>query len=120
MTVETIMHNGEEKIILSPTDYQDLIDARDHAIAMREVAAGAPTLTSAELDEFLAAKTPLTFWRRRAGLTQSALAAKIGVSQAFLAQLERGQRRGTVDVYLKLAPVFGLRVEDLVNSDDHA
>jgi len=104
----------DDTVTLTWTEYEDLVDARDHAIAMRDVANGAPTLTDAELDDFLNAKTPLAFWRRRAGLTQVALAAKVGISQPFLAQLEAGVRRGNVEQLLKLARTFGIRVEDLI------
>ena len=109
-----------DTITISRTEYEDLVDARDHAIAMREVASGAPTLTDAELDDFIAAKTPLAFWRRRADLTQAQLAAKVGVSQAFLAQLERGTRTGPVGLHAKLARALGVRIEDLLSGDRNA
>jgi DNA-binding XRE family transcriptional regulator len=106
-------HSGDT-ITLSREEYEDLIDARDHAIAMRDVASGAATLSDAELDDFIAAKTPLAFWRHRAGLTQARLAEMVGVSQAFLAQLEGGVREGGVGLHLKLANALKVRVEDLV------
>ena len=46
----------DDPITLTLEEYEDLIDARDHAVAN-----GAPTLTDAELDDFLAVKAPLTF-----------------------------------------------------------
>ncbi len=114
MAIETITLNGEEKIVMSRRDYEDLIDARDHTWAMRDVAAGAPTLTSHELDDYLAAKTPLAFWRRRAGLTATALAAQVGISQAYLTQLEQAQRAGSLALHAKLARALGIRIEDLM------
>jgi DNA-binding XRE family transcriptional regulator len=117
MTIETITQNGEEKVVLRRRDYEDLIDARDHAVAMRDIVAGAPTLTAVELDDYLAAKTPLAFWRRRAGLTQAALAESVGISQPFLAQLEQGVRTGSIAIHAKLARALGIRIEDLVNED---
>jgi DNA-binding XRE family transcriptional regulator len=89
-------------------------DARDHAIAMRDVATGAPVLTENELDAFLAAPSPLPFWRKRAGMTQTALARKAGITQAFLAQIETGSRDGTVAVLKRISDVLGLRIEDLI------
>jgi transcriptional regulator with XRE-family HTH domain len=44
------------------------------------------------------------------------LARKVGVSQAFLAQMELGTRTGTIGVYLKLAPALGVRIKDLVEA----
>ncbi|MDI3309513.1 MAG: helix-turn-helix transcriptional regulator [Acetobacteraceae bacterium] len=96
-------------------EYEDLIDARDHALALRDVATGAmETLTAAELDEYLAAPTPLAFWRRRRGLTQAALAATVGITQPYLAQIETGKRSGDVRLYARLAKALRLRIEDLV------
>jgi hypothetical protein len=55
---------------LTRGEYEDLIDARDHAQAMCDIASGAAeTLTEAEVDAYLASATPLAFWRRHRGLT---------------------------------------------------
>jgi DNA-binding XRE family transcriptional regulator len=105
---------ADETVTLTRDEYQDLVDARDHAVAMRDIAAGAPTLTDAELDEFLASPTATAFFRRRAGLTQVELAGRVGVSQAYLAQVETGARTGSVNLYVKLARALDVRVEDLV------
>jgi DNA-binding XRE family transcriptional regulator len=106
--------DGMERVSLPRSEYQDLIDARDHAIAMRDVAAGAPVLTENELDGFLAASSPLAFWRKRAGMTQTALAQKAGITQAFLAQIETGSRDGTVAVLKRISKALGVRIEDLI------
>ena len=114
MTVETIMQDGRERVVLDRDDYEDLIDARDHAIAMRDISSGAVPLTSQEMAVYLASPTPLTFWRKRSGKTQSALAAEAGVSQPFLAQLEAGRRTGTVAVLARVAQALDVRIDDLV------
>jgi len=117
MNIETIIHNGQKRIVMDLAEYENLIDARDHAIAMRDIAGGADTLTSAEMDEYLAAPTPLAFWRKRSGMTQATLAAEVGVSQPFLAQLEGGKREGAVGVLAKLARALRVRLDDLVESE---
>jgi DNA-binding XRE family transcriptional regulator len=106
---------ADETVTLTRNEYENLVDARDHAIAMREIAAGAPTLTDAELDEFLASPSAMAFFRRRGRLTQVELARKVGVSQAYLAQVETGARTGPVSLYVKLARALDVRVEDLVD-----
>ncbi len=106
--------DGTDHVSLPRAEYQDLIDARDHAIAMRDIAAGAPVLSEAELDAFLAAATPLAFWRKRAALTQAALAKKAGITQPFLAQIESGAREGTVTILHRIAQALGIRIEDLI------
>lgn len=107
-----------DTITLSRAEYQDLVDARDHAIAMRDVATSAmETLGESDLDAYLDAVTPLAFWRKHRGLTQTALAMHAGISQAFLAQIETGKRVGSVDVLAKVAKVLRVRIEDLVTDD---
>lgn len=106
--------DGTDHVSLPRAEYQDLIDARDHAIAMRNVATGAAVLSESELDAFLAATSPLAFWRNRAGLTQAALAEKAGITQPFLAQIESGARDGTVTVLHRIAKALSIRIEDLI------
>jgi DNA-binding XRE family transcriptional regulator len=114
LAVETLIQNGRERVILDRAEYEDLIDARDHAVALREIAAGADALTSEEMEAYLAAPTPLAFWRKRSGKTQAALAAEVGVSQPFLAQIEAGKRNGTVAVLARVAQALSVRIDDLV------
>jgi DNA-binding XRE family transcriptional regulator len=105
----------DDTVTLTRQEYQDLIDARDHVLAVREVAAGRmETISSDELPAYLAAATPLAFWRRKRGLTQAALAEQVGITQPYLAQIETGKRTGEVGLYVKLARALRLRVEDLV------
>ena len=82
---------------------------------MRDVARGAlETLSEAELDAYLAAPTPLAFWRRQRGLTQAALALTLGVSQPYMAQLEHGRRRGDAQLFARAARALRVRMEDLL------
>ena len=92
---------GNELVVLAAQEFQDLIDARDAAMAMADVRSGRTDLLSeTELDQYLAAATPLAFWRRKRGLTQAQLAEAARISQAYLSQIEgaisipsRGLRR---------------------------
>jgi DNA-binding XRE family transcriptional regulator len=93
-------------------------DARDHAMALRDIAAGEGVLSADEMAAYLEAATPLAFWRKRAGKTQAELAKQVGVSQPFLAQLEAGRRTGTVAVLARLARTSGVRIDDLVERQD--
>jgi DNA-binding XRE family transcriptional regulator len=104
-------------VTITDTEYQELVDARDHAVAMRDVANGTlETLTDAEMDAYLAAPTPLAYWRKRRGITQTALAARIHRSQPYIAQLESGARSGDVVTLSAIGRVLGTRIEDLIAS----
>jgi DNA-binding XRE family transcriptional regulator len=116
MTIQTtISPDGQRLVTMTAEDYQDLIDARDAEAAMRAVAAGTlQTLSGGDVDAYLAAATPLAFWRKHRGFTQADMAQEIGVSQPYLAQLENGQREGSVSVYQRLARRLGLSVDELL------
>jgi DNA-binding XRE family transcriptional regulator len=107
---------GEELVVPSREEYEDLLDARDHALAMAAHARGDdPGLTDAELDEYLLAPTPLAYWRKRRGVKQSVLAEAAGISQPYLAQLESGRRTSAnIAVYTRLAKRLAVRIEDFV------
>ena len=107
--------NDTHMVTLTRAAYEDLIDARDHALAMRDIASGAlETLTGAEVDAYLAAPSPLAFWRRHRGLTQAVLAARVGIAQSSLAQAETGRRGLKVETYARLAKALKTRIEDLL------
>jgi DNA-binding XRE family transcriptional regulator len=120
--VRTKTPSGEDITILPTADYERLMeiveetgDRRDSEIALLEIAAGSvELLTHVEVTELLAAPTPLAFWRRRRGLTQAALADAVGISQAYLAQIEGGKRTGDVKVYQRVASVLRVDVDDLL------
>ena len=104
-----------ETVTLPRQEYEDLVDARDHAVAMRDVRTGVmEMLSEAEVAAYLQAVTPLAFWRQKRGLTQTVLAGALGKSQPYLAQLEAGKRIGDVNLYANLAKLLRIRIEDLV------
>jgi len=116
MSVQTISTpSGDELVVITRAEYEDLVDASDHAAAMAAYRGGDdPGLTDAEMDGYLAATSPLVFWRKRRGLTQTALAEAAGLSQAYLAQIETGKRVGDVGVLARIARRLGVRIEDLI------
>ena len=46
--------------------------------------------------------------RKRAGLTQAALAERIGLDQSGVSRIERGERPVTVDVLVAIARALGV------------
>ncbi|USG63979.1 helix-turn-helix domain-containing protein [Brevibacillus ruminantium] len=55
--------------------------------------------------------------RKKANLTQSALADKIGISQASIAQYETGNRLPETPVLLDLSRLFEIDLNELVGND---
>ncbi len=120
--VRTKTPAGEDIVLVPLAEYERLRelaeDAHDSLIverALAELAGGGVELIShADVSALLAAPSPLAFWRKRRGLTQAALAKTTKISQAYLAQIERGTRKGDVALYQSLAEALKLDVEDLL------
>ena len=73
------------------------------------------TLDWISIDPILAVRLALRRAREDAGLTQAALAKKMGISQQAYAKLESPDANLTMDTLLRAAKALGMRVElDLV------
>jgi transcriptional regulator with XRE-family HTH domain len=57
---------------------------------------------------------PVRAWREYRGLNQGQLASIVGISRAYLAQIEGGERTGTVEVMARIARALGRNIEDLI------
>jgi transcriptional regulator with XRE-family HTH domain len=77
--------------------------AADAAAARKAIARNEETISEAEMDDLLAAKTPLAFWRRKRGLTQAQLAKTTGIAQGFLSEIEAGHKTGAADDLKRIA-----------------
>src|SRR6202140_5576349 len=119
MPVMTKTPKGDEIVILSRKEYDRLLvaaneDATDAAVARKAINRNEETLSEAEMDELLAARTPLAFWRKKRGLTQAGLARAAGIAQGFLSEIESGLKTGDVTVRQRIAAALEISLLDLV------
>ena len=119
MPVMTKSPKGDDIVILSRKEYDRLLaaadeDAVDAAIAKKAIARNEETLSEAEVNELLAARTPLAFWRKKRGLTQTELAKAAGIAQGFLSEIESGLKTGDVTVLQRIAIALEISLLELV------
>lgn len=57
---------------------------------------------------------PIRAWRDHRHFNQAQLAALVGISRAYLAQIEGGERTGTLDVMARIARALGCLIEQLI------
>jgi transcriptional regulator with XRE-family HTH domain len=57
---------------------------------------------------------PVRAWREYRNLNQGQLAAVVGISRAYLTQIEGGERTGTLEVTARIARALGCRIEQLI------
>ena len=126
MPVMTKTPKGDDIVILARKEYDQLIAAAGENAADAEAARraldrrkkGEHTLTSAEVDQLLAAKTPLAFYRKRAGLTQATLAERAAIAQGFLSEIEAGRKSGDIRTLRRIADLLKISLDDLVVTPD--
>ena len=98
--------------LLHKAEELDDVTAFDHAT--RELAEGRDELVPAEVvDRLLAGENPVKVWREHRRLTQAALAEPAGVSQSYVAMIERGDRTGRIEALRRIADVLGVSLDDL-------
>ena len=119
MPVMTKSPKGYDIVILSRKEYDRLLvaaneDVTDAAVAKKAIARNEETLSEAEMDELLAAKTPLAFWRKKRGLTQTDLAKSAEIAQGFLSEIESGLKTGDVTVLQRIAIALEISLLELV------
>ena len=92
-----------------------LEDAEDRAAidrALRADEAG-ETVPGEVAHAILDGVPPLRAWRQHRGLTLDTLGERTGVSKGYLSQVENGRKRGTLDLFRRLAAVLDVTLDDL-------
>ena len=83
------------------------------AVLARVEAETEPLISEEDMDAYLAAPTPLAFWRKKRGLPIAEIAGKVGIAEEELAAMERGLRAPSAPVLGKLADALGLTADAL-------
>ena len=124
MNVQTINRDGKPEYVVLPwAEYQALLEAAEDAIdgalldVFREkLASGEEEMVpSAVVDALLDGANPVKVWREYRGLTQDKLATQVGISKAYLCQIETGKREGAIKTLRAIATALGVTVDDLQN-----
>ena len=114
--------SGERLVVLPEADYvamrealEDIVDVEAVRAFRQKLAAGNEDLIPAEYaDRILDGESKVRVWREYRGLTAVDLAARVGISPAYLSQIETGARESSLDVMRRIAGTLGVTIDDLV------
>jgi DNA-binding XRE family transcriptional regulator len=67
-----------------------------------------------EMDRLLAGASPIVIWRDRIGMSQRALAESATISPSYLAEIERGQKPGSIAAISAIARALRVPMEYLI------
>ena len=122
MTVQIIAKDGRpEWAVLPYEEYETLVEAAEMLADIRaydevkeRIANGEEVVPAAVTFAILDGANPIATWRKHRALTQQELALQVGISKAYLSQLEAGKRSGTTEVLGRLAQALGVDLDDLI------
>jgi DNA-binding XRE family transcriptional regulator len=122
VTAKFTTPSGDDMVIVPAAEYARLVEAAEMAEDVaaldefeRKRAAGEEELVpAAVVDRLLDGENPLRVWREHRGLSGEALAARAGITQAFLSQIETGKREGSISTMKSIADALGLTIDELI------
>jgi DNA-binding XRE family transcriptional regulator len=112
----------DETVTLSKADYEALLEQLEEAhdrARLRQVEADLAAGRTEEIpldmaEALLEGANPVRTWRKYRGLTAGDLAAQVGISKAYLSEIESGKKPGSVAVLAQLAKALRLDMDDLM------
>jgi ribosome-binding protein aMBF1 (putative translation factor) len=113
--------SGDRLAIMPLADYESLVasaeqssDVRAYDEAKRRIASGEDELVPSEFaNRILDGENPVRVWREYRGMSAKDLAAKTGLSPAYISQIETGDRDGSFETMKKIAQALSVSLDDL-------
>lgn len=123
MNVQIIIApNGERLAVLPEAEYEALVAAAEDAADREAVRAfraaldrGSEERVPADIaDRLIDGESPARVWRTFRGLTMAELAARCGLSQGYVSQIESGSRTPSPTARAALAAALEVEADDLL------
>lgn len=122
MNISFTTPSGDEMVIIPRAEYDELLEASEMAQDVAafdrfkaQLASGEEELVPAEFaNRILDGENPLRVWRHYRNLSAQNLAAKAGISAAYLSEIETGKKDGSLSVMKQIAEILNVSLDDIV------
>ena len=123
MSVQIIEKNGKPEWAVIPfseykklqealEDSEDIKDIEESVLAIQE---GKEMTVPGEVTfAILDGVSPVRAWRKHKQIKMNELAKKVGISSAYLSQIENGKRNPTIDTLKAIAKKLNIDIEMLI------
>jgi DNA-binding XRE family transcriptional regulator len=123
MSVQIIKKNGKPEWAVIPfseykklqealEDSEDIKDIEESVLAIQE---GKEMTVPGEVTfAILDGVSPIRAWRKHKQIKMNELAKKVGISSAYLSQIENGKRNPTIDTLKAIAKKLNIDIEMLI------
>ena len=113
--VAILLRKDYEKLVTKAAEAEENIGtARLVARARKEIAAGAPLIPKPIVDRIAKGENALRVLREWRDVPQLYLSFKTDIGQGYLSDLENGRRKGTTEVWKRIAKVLNVPLDLLV------
>lgn len=121
--MQTLEVNGKPAFVILPINefeemqkkLEELADIKEYDAIKKSIAQGETELVpDAIVTRLLDGENPIKVWREYRGLKQKELAEKIDITPAYLSQIEKGEKSGSIDIFKRLAEELNVDLDDLV------
>ncbi|WP_051311590.1 helix-turn-helix domain-containing protein [Zooshikella ganghwensis] len=90
-------------------------DIKEYDEIKKSIAKGETELVPETLvTRLIDGENPIKVWREHRGLTQKELAVKVGITVAYLSQVEKGEWIASTDMYKRIAGELSVDLDDLI------
>jgi DNA-binding XRE family transcriptional regulator len=117
---EQVIYNKKGKPEFAVVPYGEYERLKAAAEMVRDVAAFDEAVNAAEdvlpekmVRRLTKGENPIRVWREYRGLVQPELAESVGISAAYLSQIESGARQGSIEVLRALANGLRVSLDDI-------
>lgn len=117
MDLATLTLNDQKFVLVEEARYQQMLDIVEDKIteqALRNFAISSQERLPHEMVKRLCEENPLRVWREYRGLSGRQLAEAVGISSAYLSDIETGKKDGSIAVMKRLAEVLRVDIDDIV------
>ncbi|MBU0968739.1 MAG: helix-turn-helix domain-containing protein [Proteobacteria bacterium] len=123
MNVQFIEKNGKPEWAVIPfSEYQKLCkaledaeDVKDIETNLQAIQEGKEITVPGEVTfAILDGTNPIRAWREHKQIKMNELAGKVGISSAYLSQIENGKRNPTIDTLKSIAKELAIDIEMLI------
>lgn len=118
MELNTIVLNNKKYVLVDENRYRDMLDIVEDKITAEQLKAFAQADEGErlphEMVKRLCEENPLRVWREYRGFSGRKLAEAAGISSAYLSDIEKGKKDGSVAVLKRLAEILRVDVDDII------
>lgn len=117
MELNILTLNEKRYVLVEEARYHHMLDIVEDKISLEQLKNLAAPLQERlphDMVKRLCEENPLRVWREYRGFTGRKLAEAVGISSAYLSDIENGKKDGSIAVLKRIAEVLRVDIDDIV------